>query len=122
MTKPRTDTFVIYHSPENGCWLAHSIETDQVGDGESVLDAIVCLMRSLETLHREAKKDPTIQVWRKAPLKIRRMATAAKALPIEIMEIAHKRVHGHWPTFARVEIDTDGPYSAAKVGDACVPA
>lgn len=111
------DTIVIYHSPEDGCWLAHSLETDQIGDGESVLEALECLMRGLKFLHAEAAKDATLRAWRKASDEIFAMSKAAKPLPGEIMDIACKRVHGVWPADLPVKVDPDtddGPYTASK--------
>jgi predicted RNase H-like HicB family nuclease len=97
------DTCVIYESKEDGCWIAHSLCTDQIGAGESVVEALVELMRAIEGLLQLARQEGDIQVLREAPPQIQRLAEKADPLPGEILDIAHKMVHGQWPggwTFA----------------------
>ena len=91
------DTCVIYRSPADECWIAHSLRTDQIGTGECVLDALTDLLRALKQLLKLKEEDPDVVVWRSAPARIRQMAARARQLPRELFEIAHKRVEGEWP-------------------------
>ena len=91
------DTCVIYHSEEDGCFVAHSLRTDQIGTGDCVVAALADLMRAIEELLELAEKERDVAIYRDAPPEIRRMAKRAKPLPVELYEIAHKMVHGEWP-------------------------
>jgi len=102
------DRCVIYYDHECHRWIAHSLDTDQIGDGGSVLEALVDLMRGVKTILDLATEDPTIQVMCPAPANIRRMAETALPLPEEIYEIACKQVHGRWPSQLTVLVDAPG--------------
>ena len=92
------DIAVMYPSPnEKGKWVAHSIETDQIGVGECVLEAYVELCRAVRALLNAADRDPSIQVLSPAPENIRRMLMTAKKLPDEIAEIAALQLSGRFP-------------------------
>ncbi len=100
------DQCVIYYDHEARRWIAHSLDTDQIGDGDSVLDALVDLMRGVKAILDLAAEDPTVQVKSPAPTEIRRMAETALPLPAEVYEIACKQVHGDWPAQLTVQVDT----------------
>jgi hypothetical protein len=91
------DVAVIYPSPnEKGKWVAHSIETDQIGVGECVLDAYVELLRAVRALLSAAERDSSIQVLRRAPDEVCAMLMTARKLPDEIVEIAALQVDGQF--------------------------
>lgn len=92
-----SDTAVIYHSPEDGCWIAHSLKTDQIGTGEQVVDALADLIRGVHAVLRLARKDHSIAYLRAAPSEIKRRAAGSKKLPSEIFEVAYRRATGRWP-------------------------
>jgi len=91
------DAAVIYHSKEDGCWIAHSLKTDQIGTGDQVIDALADLIRGVRALLKLAMKDPTIAYLREAPQNIKDLARKSKKLPGEIFEVAYRRVTGKWP-------------------------
>ena len=89
--------FVIYESREDGCWIAHGIRSDQIGTGDSVVEALADAIRAVGQVVSLANEDPTIEPFRGAPARIRKMAERAAPLPGEIFEIAHKMATGEWP-------------------------
>lgn len=62
-----TDRRVVYCSRQDRCWIAHSTLTDQIGTGETIIEAMVDLLRTLEQLLELARQDPSIQIYRRAP-------------------------------------------------------
>jgi hypothetical protein len=91
------DTLVIYHSQEDGCWIAHSLRTDQIGTGVDMGRALADAIRGIDQLLEIAKEDETVAYLREAAPKIQDMASASKPLPKEIYEVAHKLARGEWP-------------------------
>jgi hypothetical protein len=92
------DVCVIYPSPEEkGMWVAHSIQTDQIGVGDCVLNAYVELVRAVNVLLVAAEEDPTIQVFGRAPEDVCKRLLTAKELPREILEIAEMQLTGRFP-------------------------
>ncbi len=92
------DICVIYASErDKGKWVAHSLETDQIGVGDCIVDALADLLKAIRQILDLADQEGDIAVFREAPARIKRMAETAQPLPREIYEIAHKRVHGEWP-------------------------
>ena len=90
-----TDTFVIYPSElEQGVWVAHSLNTDQIGTGECVLEAYVALLRALRALLEEAGKNPKLCLLNPAPKEVRDRCKHARRLPLEIVEIASMMLDG----------------------------
>lgn len=103
------DVAVIYPSPQTkGRWIAHSINTDQIGVGDCVLDAYIELVRALTALLTAANTDPSIEVLRRAPDDICEKLKTAKALPKEILEIATLRLTGRFP------VTLDRPWSTRE--------
>lgn len=98
---------VIYFSEEDGCWIAHSLKTDQIGTGVSVLCALEDGLRAVQCVMKAGKEDPTIRVFRDAPKEIFDMMSEACQLPGEIYDIAHKRVHGDWPKDITTNFDSE---------------
>jgi|WetSurMetagenome_2_1015567.scaffolds.fasta_scaffold96242_2 hypothetical protein len=89
------DVCVIYPSQhDKGMWVAHSINTDQLGVGDCVLDAYVELRRAVTALLAAAQDDPSIQVFRRAPQEVCDRLLTAKELPKEIQEIADMQMTG----------------------------
>jgi hypothetical protein len=91
------DTAVIYYSPEDRCWIAHSLRTDQVGTGEDMVQAFADLVRGIDGLLELADEDETVKFLREAPKDIQKMAASSRPLPKEMYEIAHKLARGQWP-------------------------
>lgn len=106
--KTLTDTCVVYFSKADGCWVGHSLRTDQVGTGDCVLEALADLLKAVKGLLELKAEDPDIEVLRRAPDKIRRMAEKAEPLPRELYEIAHKMVQGDWP--GDIPVDVTPPH------------
>lgn len=88
---------LIYYSPEDERWIAHSLHTDQIGTGECVTEALADLIQGLVNLFALAAEHPDIEIFREAPQNIKQMIRSAKPLPGEIFDIAYHRVHGDWP-------------------------
>jgi hypothetical protein len=101
------ETLVIFHSKEDRCWIAHGLHTDQIGTGDSVLDALTDAIRGIDAVLLIAHDDPTIAYLREAPKEIQKLAKKAKPLPREIYEIAHRKVRGQWPSEIPVDISPD---------------
>src|SRR5207253_11182151 len=95
--KDFSEPAVIYHSHEDGCWIAHGLLTDQIGTGDRLVTALADLLRAVHAVRRLAAKDPTVAVERPAPKEIQQMAAKAKPLPKEVSEVAHKMAFGEWP-------------------------
>lgn len=91
------DKCVIYFSKDSGLWVAHGVTTDQLGTGDSVLDACVSYLRNIKTLLNARKQDDSIAVHRNAPNRIQVMQEVAIPVPKEITDIATKIVNGKWP-------------------------
>ena len=100
---PFMDTFAIYFSKTDKCWIAHSLRTDQFGTGDCVLNAFVDGMKAVDQVVELAKKQPDIQVLHEAPEEVQQIAKNAMPLPKEISEIAHKQLYGTWPKELPVE-------------------
>ena len=92
------ETCVIYESSEDGCWVAHGLRTDQIGTGDSVVEALVDFMRALDQIIKVARREKNVELYRPAPPEILAKAKTAKRLPSEIYEIAHKTLYGKWPS------------------------
>ena len=91
------DRCVIYHSTSDKCWIAHSLNTDQIGTGEQPLDALVELLEAIGHLLDFARKHKNVKVRRYAPRAVRKRAEKAILLPDELCGIAQKRVLREWP-------------------------
>ena len=98
------DTLVIYHSADDRCWIAHSLETDQVGTGNSIVDAMADAIKAVHQVFALAREDRTIAYRRRAPREIFAIRKHAKRLPGEFFEVAHKKVHGKWPQNLKLDI------------------
>ena len=91
------DKCVVYWSRQDSMWVSHSLRTDQIGVGGCVLDALVDLMKGVNSLLAIAAEDETVKVLREAPARIQNLAKNAEPLPKELYEIAYRKVHGDWP-------------------------
>lgn len=97
------DTFAIYFSKTDKCWIAHSLRTDQFGTGDCVLNAFVDGMKAVDQVIELAGKHKDIDILHEAPKEIKEIAKHAMHLPDEISEIAHKKLYGKWPKELPVE-------------------
>jgi len=91
------DRVVVYPSSEDQCWVAHSLRTDQIGVGDSIVEAVVDLVGAVRNLIAEAAKDERVQVGQDAPPEIQRLAESAEKLPDSIISVITQRVCGPWP-------------------------
>jgi hypothetical protein len=108
-----SDVCLVRWSKEDNCYVAHSMQTDQVGTGDCIVHALADLMRAVRDLLDLAAHDPSIQVLKPAPAEFQRMVKHAKMLPREVYEIAHKMVHGKWPPDLTPNFfATDKPFKA----------
>lgn len=92
------DECVIYYSKQDGCWIAHSLRTDQIATGKCVLDAYVALLSVIESLLQVATMEKDIRILREAPKDIQARAERAIPLPGDLCDYAYKRIHGEWPS------------------------
>jgi len=91
--KKIADDCVVYYSSYDKCWIAHGIETDQIGTGDDVCTALVKLMVAIESLVTLTRTIKDLRLYRKAPKKIIKRAERADKLPQEIYERARKRFY-----------------------------
>jgi len=97
LPKQFLDICVIYPSPnEKDKWVAHGIETDQIGVGDCVLNAYVDLCRAVRALVKAAAEDSSIQVFTPAPASVRKRLMHARKLPDQIVEIAEMQLSGQF--------------------------
>ena len=98
-SKPRhfRDTYVIYFSRDDKCWIAHSLRTDEFGTGDSIITALADGMKAVDQCIELVKQNPKIELFAEAPQEIQAMARRAQNLPKEMYEIAHKKLYGKWP-------------------------
>lgn len=94
---------LIWDSNEDGCWIAHSLHTDQIGTGDCVLEALADMMKAVNQTYELYQQEPDIAFLREAPSKVSRLADRAAPVPKEIYEIAHKMVNGDWPNYIKAE-------------------
>lgn len=109
------DTIVIYHSAEDGCWIGHSLRTDQIGTGGSVIEALADAIRAVDQVLDLAAHDKSIAAFREAPDEVKQIAKSSKALPEELYEIAHKMARGNWPAELPVAVNPSGGSFKAQV-------
>lgn len=94
----RVDTWLIYEVDEDpGMWVAHSLNTDQIAMGQSVLDAYVELRKVMTILAEEYQKNPKLDIWTPAGPEVIARLEHARMLPKEIMEIAEIKLAGKRP-------------------------
>jgi hypothetical protein len=106
------DTFVIFHSDEDGCWIAHSLRMDQIGTGDGVMAALGDGIKATHQVAQLVAEDPTIALLRDAPDDIQDMARRATSARREVYEIAFKMAHDQWPDDLEPDItprDQDRP-------------
>ena len=94
---------VVYWSKEDRKWVAHGLRTDQIGTGDSPILALADLMVALDQVMSEAAR-LKISPWRAAPASVRRLASRAQALPVEVYRIAQRIARGDWPADLVVQI------------------
>ena len=92
--KPEHDKCVIYYSPRDECWIGHSLHTDQIGTGESVLGALVEVMMAIDSLIELKRENRDIQFRRDAPDSILKLVEGAQELPQVLYERACQMARG----------------------------
>ena len=84
--KTFVDVWIIYPDKEDqGMWVAHSINTDQLALGRSKLEAYVALKHVMKALLDAAEEDPSLRVLSPAPKEVREMLKTAKQMPHAIL-------------------------------------
>jgi hypothetical protein len=101
---PFKDECVIYYSTEDASWIAHSLNTDQMGFGDCVVDALVDLMVGLQNLLALAQKE-NVEVIVQAPPEIQRLRQNARQLPDCLVQIAKERFYHQLPLEWGISID-----------------
>jgi len=86
-----SDIWLFYPSDDDpGMWVGHSILTDQIGMGESVLEAYIVLKRVIRALLEEAKANPGTRVFSPAPKEVIGRLQRSRPLPKSITERAEE--------------------------------
>ncbi len=89
---------IIYPNPDDDeSWLAHCLEMDLLGDGETVEEAIEDLLRAISGQIRHAKGPD--QIFFPAPREIWAMLTKCKPLPNELVLRAVRNALGRPPRY-----------------------
>ncbi|MCY2928805.1 MAG: hypothetical protein NTV86_04800 [Planctomycetota bacterium] len=78
----QADVWIIYKSVEDdaGRWVAHSLKTDQIAMGDSVLQAYVVMKRVMRAFWESVGEDDTI-VYSPAPKEIHDRLRRARPIP-----------------------------------------
>ena len=63
---------VAYFSPEDECWIAHCLEMDIIGHGDTAEEAARCLDGAIKC-HLKAAFDDGVDLFRPAPREIQEM-------------------------------------------------
>ncbi len=58
----------IFWSNQDGGWISHSLNTDQIGVGSTPVKALKDMQKGVDAVFALAAEDETIQPWRKAPV------------------------------------------------------
>ena len=110
------DTWVIYQSTsKRGNWVAHSVNTDQIGMGTSVLNAYLELHRAMDILLAEAKKHKMADIIHPAPQEILDKLAHARPLPKKIVDIATMKLRGVKKALPRYKAPYGGKCQSLKV-------
>ena len=91
------DKLVVYWADDDAVWVGHSLRTDQIGVGDSPVEALADAIKAVLQVKELADEDETIALFRDAPADIQRMAEEAQPLPKELYEVAHWMATGRWP-------------------------
>ena len=97
MSEQPRDPVVIYWSDEDQEHVAHSLNHDQIGTGETVLLAFADCIRAVEQVKRLASEKEGIVVFSKAPEDVWKRLENAVRLPEEVNKMAYWRANDHWP-------------------------
>jgi hypothetical protein len=106
-----TDRRVVYYSRQDRCWIAHSTLTDQIGTGETIIEAMVDLLRALEQLLELARQDPSIQIYRRAPASVLGLLTEAIPIPAQIVSLAEEKFRASTAREFRIDAERESTYA-----------
>jgi hypothetical protein len=85
------DVWIIYPDKDDqGMWVAHSINTDQLALGHCKLEAYVELKHVMKDLLNAAEADPTLRVMSPAPKEVRDMLKTAKPMAQDLLDRAEE--------------------------------
>jgi hypothetical protein len=108
------DVWLIYPSAEDeGMWVAHSINTDQIALGHCKLAAYVALKHVVKALLDAADADPSIEVLSPAPQEVRDMLKIAKKMPQELLDRAEELLARN--AQSQDKDDDDSPFQSPPV-------
>ena len=110
------DTWILYPSTsKRGYWIAHSVNTDQIGMGASVLNAYLELHKAMDILLAEAKKHKMADIIHPAPQEILDKLAHARPLPKKIVDIATMKLRGVKKALPRYKAPYGGKCQSLKV-------
>jgi len=61
----------VYWCDVDDVWISHSLYTDQIGAGITLVEAVQDMIKAVDAVFELAAEDETIQPWRDAPKEIR---------------------------------------------------
>lgn len=97
MPETTDELVVIFWSDDDQEFIAHSLNHDEFGTGETALLALADCIRAVGQIKRLALEDGRIQLLRKAPPELWERARAAEPLPAEAIKVATWMANDHWP-------------------------
>ena len=90
LKKPKQLETIVYFSKEDDCFIAHSVECDQMGEGETKEEAIDSLGITLSLTYEDSKKHSDIAFYSKSPKSIQQALEKAKSNPNKYPPIIHE--------------------------------
>lgn len=90
LLKPPQLESIVYHSKEDNLFIAHSIECDQLGCGDTKQEAIEDLGNGLKNLYNLYNREENLAFYRNAPPKIQDALKKAKNSPDKYISIVHE--------------------------------
>ena len=82
------DFLVVDYSEDDGCWVAHSLRTDQIGTGPTKVEALADLIRAVYQVCDAAAEDESIAYLRDAAPETQALAKTVAPITAEEMDEA----------------------------------
>lgn len=90
LEKPKQLEAIVYNSKEDNCFVAHSINCDQLGTGDTKEQAIRDLGVGLKNWYNLCEEDETLAFYSDAPPEIQQALEKAKSNPDKHKLIIHE--------------------------------
>ncbi len=91
LKQPKQLEAIVFYSKQDNCYIAHSVECDQLGTGDNKEQAIEDLGTGLKNLYDLCNKDETLDFYAETtPEKIQQALQKAKSNPEKYNPIVHK--------------------------------